>query len=159
MKPTVRQATADDFGIILRMLADMHAEVGEFPLSVARVSKRIDDILENGLALIAEHEEKPLGTIGLMAEQPWYTEQIVIGDSWIWAASGPRRLNAFRALVSAAHEYATRIELPCIITLYSLKGTARKTKLFERHGRRIMEGFQFKPAGGDFLMEENHGVL
>jgi hypothetical protein len=150
LKPTIRAARPEDFGAILRMLVDMHAEVGEFALSVEKVSKRIDETLANGVVLIAEIDGQAIGTIGLRGEAPWYSDQHVIADTWIWA-QGRRRLSAFRTTVEAAHDYAQRFDLPCIITLYSLKNTSRKTSLFERYGRRIMEGFQFKPAGGDFL--------
>lgn len=145
----IRQAEKEDFAAILRMLVAMHAEVGEFPISVDKVARRIDETLAYGVVLLAEVKGEPAGTIGLRAEAPWYSEQTVICDTWIWT-QGRRRVSVFARLVKEAHDYALRLETPCVLTLYSLKQTASKRKLFERFGRQIMEGYQFKPAGGDF---------
>lgn len=159
-KPTIRAATPDDFKTIIRLLVEMHGEVGQFPISIEKVAARIDEVLEKGVALLAEIDGEAIGTMGLVGETPWYSEQRVVADTWIWT-KGPRRLAAFNAMVKAAHDYASANGLPCIITLYSPDSADRKTKLFERHGRRIMEGYQFKPAGGDFLTgkEAQNGVL
>lgn len=160
MKPTIRKGEPQDFRIILPMLVKMHGDVGEFPISIEKVSERIDDTLATGLVLIAEIDNQAEGSIGLVGEEPWYSETKVIGDTWIWPGTGRHALSIFRALVAAAHEYALRNDFPCILTLYSLKSTARKSKLFERYGRRIMEGYQFKPAGGDYLGKEaGNGML
>lgn len=160
MKPTLRQATPQDFATILRMLVKMHGEVGEFSLDVDKVAERIDLVLKTGVILLAETADECVGTMGLIGQEPWYSREKIVSDTWLFT-TGPKRLSAFNTLVKAAHDYAEQFGLRFILSLHSSQDTSRKTKAFERHGRRIMETYQFTPAGGDFLTgkEAGNGML
>ena len=137
------------------MLVEMHKEIGIFSLSVDKLAQRIRMVLDGGICLLALNAEgEAIGTIGLLGETAWYSDDHILSDTWIFVRKGKRSLRAFDMLVGAAHSIARDGGLPFVICLYSLKSHDRKARLFERYAKRIMTGYVFREAGGDFLAME-----
>lgn len=151
---TIRTATDADFELLIRMLVDMHGEIGIFTLSIDKVAERIRKVLQSGACLIAEVAGEPVGTIGLLGERTWYSDDYLLSDTWIFVRREKRGLRVFGELVKAARTVASNLRMPLVICLYSLKDQDRKARLFERYANRIMTGFLFRDAGGDFVAKE-----
>lgn len=152
---TIRVAGRDDFEELLKLLVEMHAEIGVFKLSIERTVARIYQVLEKGICLLAIDAAGAIaGTIGLLGEKIWYSDDLMLSDTWIFVRQGKRSLRAFSDLIKAARAAADQRGVPLVMCLYTLKDCDRKARLFERHARRIMTGYLFLEAGGDFLAKE-----
>lgn len=151
---TIRRADASDFADIIHMLVEMHSEMGIFSLSVERLTARVYAVLKSGICLIADIDGSPAGTIGLIGDIPWYTDDRTLADTWIFVRKGKRSLKIFGEMVREARSVANQMGFPLVLTLYSLKDQDRKARLFERHAHRIMTGFLFLEAGGEFIAQE-----
>ncbi|MGE0853855.1 MAG: hypothetical protein AB7O44_30305 [Hyphomicrobiaceae bacterium] len=152
---TTRRAVDEDFAVIIEMLVEMHKEIGIFSLSVDKLAQRIRMVLDSGACLLAlDDAGEVVGTIGLLVESAWYSEDPVLSDTWIFVRTGKRRLRVFDALIGGARTFSEQTAMPLVICLYALKDHDRKTRLFERYAKRIMTGYLFREAGGDFLAME-----
>lgn len=151
---SLRFAKSDDEESICVLLGEMHQEIGLFPLSMRKVMKQVREVLKDGRALVAEIDGHIVGSIGLLGSEPWYSEQQIITDYWIFVSSEiPKRLSVFRAMIAKVTEYAKETRMPLVLTLYSEKDRSRKTMLFERYGNKIMTGFKFSDVGGDYRVQ------
>ena len=151
---TLRWAEADDHQAIVTLLNEMHAEIGAFPLSHAKLTAHVGEVLTSGRAMLAEIDGELIGSIGLLGTEPWYSEQKIISDYWIFVSrETPKRLTVFRAMVAEVQTYARDVGIPLVLALYSSKDRTRKAKLFERWGDQIMRGFQFTDVGGEYRVQ------
>lgn len=152
---TIRHAGSDDFAELIKLLVEMHAEIGIFSLSVERLAKRIYEVLNRGICLLAiDDDGNIVGSIGLLGESVWYSDELMLSDTWIFVRKDKRSARAFPMLVKAARLEAEQMKVRLVLCLYSLKDHDRKARLFERYARRIMTGYLFLEAGGDFLAQE-----
>ena len=151
---TLRWAEADDHQAIVVLLNEMHKEIGSFPLSPAKLTAHVGEVLTSGKAMLAEIDGEVIGSIGLLGSEPWYSEQKIISDYWIFVSrEAPKRLSVFRAMVAEVKAYAADVGIPLVLALYSSKDRDRKAKLFERLGDEIMRGFQFTDVGGEYRVQ------
>lgn len=151
---TLRWAEADDHQAIVVLLNEMHSEIGAFPLSHAKLTVHVGELLTSGKILLAEIDGEVIGSIGLLGSEPWYSEQKIISDYWIYVSrEATKRLSVFRAMVAEVKAYAEDVGIPLVLALYSGKDRTRKAKLFERYGDNIMRGFQFTDVGGEYRVQ------
>lgn len=129
----------------------MHEDIGRFPFSMRKVTAQVNNLLRRGRILIATVDNQLVGSIGLEADEPWYSEETIIGDSWIFVRDDvPNRLTIFRAMVAETKKYAQAVGMKLVLSLNTVKETKRKGNLFERYGEQIMQAFEFVPVGGQY---------
>jgi len=139
---------------LLLLLSQMHNEIGHFDLDAKRMEKSVRDTLKNGHVLGLWNENKSLiGSIGLYWFRPWYTEQTVLADRWVYVDEKFRSFKAFDTLMQAAIDTAALNALPLIIQLHSVKDTARKEFLFEKYLKQTSRAYNIDAtqSGGAFL--------
>ena len=68
---TLRWAEADDHQAIVVLLNEMHKEIGSFPLSPAKLTAHVGEVLTSGKAMLAEIDGEVIGSIGLLGSEPW----------------------------------------------------------------------------------------
>lgn len=138
-------------GELVNMLLDQHSEMGQFKASIPRLTLKVERMVADGSVIVARGDDgRIIATMGLETYRPYWTEQEVIGDAWIYIRHGHRSLRVFRALIAEAVRYARAANLPLLISLFSLKDYDRKARLFEKHARRILTVYGLTEMGGEF---------
>lgn len=151
---TLSWAENKDLDRLVALLHVMHGEVGRFPISMKKVTLKAATLLRKGRILMASSEGQLLGSIGLEADEPWYSDASLIGDSWIFVRPDvPHRLTVFRAMVAEVKKYAQAVGLPLVLSLNTAKDTRRKGDLFARYGEEIMRAFEYVPVGGEYRVQ------
>ena len=88
---TSRFADQSDILDILELLWEMHEESGLGSLNVGKVIQKTQDTLNNGLIIIAEQDDKIIGTIGLNKFQFWWSDDWALGDQWSFVTKEKRK--------------------------------------------------------------------
>jgi hypothetical protein len=147
----VRPAELSDYDAIHALLMRMGQEMAPYEIDPARVEARIKQVLRFGVCFIAFLDYEPVGTIGLLAERAsWFTNALVISDTWVYVDKHKRPLRVFDALKRECMAYAERAGLPLVFCLHTLVETDRKAKLFARHAETLMRAWRWQPMGGEY---------
>jgi hypothetical protein len=130
-----------DCGTILKLLVQMHAEVGRFPMSPAKVCHAIENVVKNGVAYIVERDGDPVATIGLVPASPWYADAEYMTDRWCFVRPDARAdSRALDALLDECQDLANATETRVEILVFNPKK--------RRSGREARIGkFSFEPGG------------
>lgn len=125
-----------------------HTEYGFLPLSVEKGMKSIIDSATAGLAFFVRNAYgAPVASMGLqVGEYSDYSEAKVIWNKWLHVRPDRYETGAFKILLRAAKDEATRIGLPLI-----LARSYRRTEIGGAFGR-VSESVGFVPIGHDTMM-------
>lgn len=147
-------ARAGDIGAVVNLLLDQHAEMGTFKASRTKIALMVERLVRQQSVIIARRmdNDRIVASIGLNLYSPYWTEQQVLGDMWIYIRPEERSLRLFGSLIREARIFAHAANLPLLISLFSLKDHDRKAKLFERHARRVLTVFGLTEMGGEFAV-------
>lgn len=150
-KPDLRWASRADRSAILALLVEMHADVGVFPLSHARLEQHVDELLQDGMILLAFDGATLVGSVGLYGGTFWYSDEKVLMDTWVFASPRAKdRLAVFRRMMAEVKEVAKDQGTTLVLTLFCERDNKRKSTLFSRYGEMLLQGFKFVPLGGDY---------
>jgi hypothetical protein len=149
IKATYRGATADDKDAILKLLKEMHEEVSIYVMSEPKVIDKIDNVISSGVCFLAVVDDEVVGSLGCEPCQPWYSEDVYLGERWTFVKEDFRRSTIARDLLKLADDFSTKMDMVLVIGVFSPKHTAGKNALF----RRV-----FKPMG-EFFVGGKHDVL
>ena len=142
MRIEFRIAEAEDSEALYDLLLEMHDEVGLFPLAERKVRAKIALVLDEGACFVAEVDGTIVGSIGVVPEQMWYTDDFMLADKWTFVKQNWRRSRVAIGLLRRAKEFAKRAGLPLAVGVFGAKDTARKNALFGR---------LFTPVGEMFM--------
>lgn len=129
----IRLAEPRDAEEIMRLIAEMHGEVGLFPLSAKSVASTVVNTIETGFVLIAERGGEVAGSVGLAVDEPWYSETRVLRDLWVYVRPAHRRSRAADQLLRHAKETARLAGLTLILGVQGSPNLGRTARLYERH--------------------------
>lgn len=132
----LRQATTADMPAVLQLLYRAHAEVKPMPVSERKVRGFVAGVFQHGLVLVIERDAAIVGTCGLMADSPWWSEEIGLDSVWLYVAPEHRRTPFATMMLRAMRDYATQTNMPIQVGFAASPETPRKVhvmrKLYER---------------------------
>ena len=143
MTIVVRRATENDGDSIVRLLEAMHAENGLGAVNRQKALAVIADVLSNGIALIAEDNGHPVGTVGAKVASWWYSDDEYVGDYWTFVVPEARKTSAAIRLISALRQTAKAMKLPLVTGPVTPIEPEEKCRFYRRLGLR--------PIGGLFM--------
>lgn len=141
-KATYRCATPNDALEIFGLLKTMHEEVGMMGFSERKVMQTILTVIDKGLAFVAEDEGRLVASVGVIPSSPWYTDDVMLAERWMYVVPGYRRSRIMRDLLIKAKIFREKTGLPMMLGVFGKKDVERKNALFRR---------MFKPAGEFFV--------
>jgi GNAT superfamily N-acetyltransferase len=128
------KASAADWDDIGCLLIDMHSEVGMAELDLGMMFAAMQDILDNGVCLLAiDDSGTAVGTVGLAISDWWYSKDRYLGDKWLYVRPEARASRAGVALVKAAKAVAAASGLKLHLAAFA-PDLDRKRKLYKRLG-------------------------
>tara|TARA_R110000744_G_scaffold262857_2_gene377380 strand:- start:230 stop:673 length:444 start_codon:yes stop_codon:yes gene_type:complete len=143
----VRWASPFEISAIVALLVVMHEEAEEnlTPVNTHKTFSQVNEIIHQGICLVAFDGGKIVGTIGGKQVKDWWSDQTHVGDYWFYVAKDKRASKAALLLVKEFMKISKKIFPKDKIRLaHVFSGDcSRKDNFFERLG--------FKKAGTVFL--------
>lgn len=140
----IRPAETIDGARIFDLLVDAHtAEWPDVPINAAKARRTIDEVIRDGIAIVAEDSEEIIGSFGLRLSDWWFSDDVFWLMPWIYVRHDHRRSRTGVKLILAVRRFAERSPVPVIPTLFTRTDTARKSMLFSRY---------FEPLGGAYMV-------
>ena len=128
----IRAGTAADIPALLEIGALMHREVHYGSFAPAKRQAVIEACLQRGIVLVSLDDAGAIvGTVGLICEQPWWSEDWQLEDRWVFVHPDFRRTGHARALLRAARGAAVTVGLPLLIAHVGQRAKG-KLRLFQR---------------------------
>lgn len=128
----IRAATIADVPALLEIGALMHREVHYGAFVPAKVQVMIEACLARGIVLVSLSDDGVIvGTVGLICEQPWWSEEWQLEDRWVFVHPEFRRTGHARALLRAARGAAIQVGLPLLVAHVGQRAKG-KLRLFQR---------------------------
>jgi len=128
----MRKATMDDLPALLGIGRLMHREIHYGSYAAGRVEEMIRHAIAHGIVLVSlSPEGDVVGTVGLVAEQPWWSEDWQLSDRWIFVHPLYRTHGHAAALVRAARAAADTLGLPLLMAHIGTRAKG-KTRLLTR---------------------------
>lgn len=144
----IRRAGPDDVEALLALGREMVGEVHFGAWSERKVREMIEACLAGGVVFVSVAEDGSLtGTVGLIAEQPWWSEDWQLADRWVFVRPEFRRTGHARALLRTARLFARDVGLPLLMAHVGQRARG-KMRLFQREFGDPMGAIFFVPVGG-----------
>ena len=137
----LRLGDEHDAGALLALLRVMHAENGEAPINVDKVTAHIGHVLEQGVVIIAERDDEIVGSIGLMKDSYWYSDATRLGDYWTFVHPDHRASRIAKRMIKQAKMEAQYRGLPLYLGIVSPVELETKMKFYARLGLRQIGAF------------------
>jgi GNAT superfamily N-acetyltransferase len=146
----VRAATADDRVAVLALLRALHAETPHAALSEGRLREGWDEALSIGVIIVSEqHPGRPVGTVALVPESPWFSDEVFLCDRWMYVHPEYRHSPHARLLLRSCRRLAAEQAIPLHMSVAGYGDrTAGKIRLFSR---------ELGPPCGATWVIRNHG--
>lgn len=150
----VRLAGAGDLPRLLDLLVLLHAETPHAALSQRRLAETARRVMREGaVVLTLDAAGVPVGTCGLAVEQPWFSDEYWVRDTWLFVHPAHRRTPHARALLRTARRFAEGLRMPLVMEVAGgpAAGTARRVAAKMRLYRRELgdpSGATWVIAGG-----------
>ena len=82
----LRLATVEDISELYMMLQVMHSETidGTSPIDSEKLTSAINNALHRGVVVVAEIDNKIVGSIGGMLNSDWWSSEEYLGDFWFY---------------------------------------------------------------------------
>jgi GNAT superfamily N-acetyltransferase len=130
----VRAGTRDDFPAILALLRGLHAETPHAPLCADRLGEGVAECLQEGLVILSlDSGGRPVGTVGLVVQSPWFSAESWLSDLWMYVHPQHRRTPHARTLLAACARVAAERCMPLQMTVSGYgPRIAGKIRLFSR---------------------------
>lgn len=139
-----RRAVAADLPLLVKFLLGMAAENALAPPDVRKIVPSVQEVVQDGFAVLALDGEQIVGSLGAMAgDFLWYSRQRVTADRWLYVARTHRSYAVFVRLIRMLRDYARLEQAPIITGPVTPADLERKTKLYRRAG--------FAPVGHLFM--------
>ena len=151
MTIVVRSATENDLDSITHLLEHMHAENGLGAVNRQKALGVIADVFSNGIALIAEDDGRPVGTVGAKVASWWYSDKQFLGDLWTFVLPEARKTTAAIRLISALRDAAKSLALPLVTGPVTPIEPEEKCRFYRRLGLRPIGGLFMEGADGRTL--------
>jgi GNAT superfamily N-acetyltransferase len=145
----LRRAVAEDLPELLHLGEVMHREIHYGAYAPAKVEAMISDVLLRGVVYVSllEGSRTIGGTVGLVVEQPWWSEDWQIADRWLFVRPECRREGHARPLLRAAVAFAEAMRLPLLMSHIGPRARG-KMRLLQRELGEPVGGIFFVPGAG-----------
>lgn len=96
--------------------------------------------VECGAWAVENDDGKFIGTIGLHATSPWYSDEKYLADGWFYVLPEHRNSGVGKMLIDRAKEYAEDSNMPFILGVFNSEGTETKFDIMQRMGMKVVGG-------------------
>jgi|TARA_R110000782_G_scaffold5657_2_gene19558 hypothetical protein len=131
-----RRANLFDVSAITAMLIEMHngAEIKLTSVNTEKLVNKINEALHQGVILIAQKDDKVVGSIGGMIVSDWWSDEKHLSDLWFYVSPSCRKSKAALLLSKGFIKIAKEAKLPVRLGHVFSGDVDRKDKFFERLG-------------------------
>lgn len=142
----VRMARKGDEQAIFKMLCLAQKENGVFPMNERKVKEFIRQAIEQKGAIIGVIEGKHYieGSIGIVLETWWYTDQWSLGERWNFVHPNHRKSDHAKKLIEFAKWCADSMKLDLEMGVISNERTEAKIRLYKRQLPQVGAFFMYK---------------
>ncbi len=118
------------------MLIEMHndAEIKLTSVNTEKLVNKINEALHQGVILIAQKDDKVVGSIGGMIVSDWWSDEKHLSDLWFYVSPSCRKSKAALLLSKGFIKIAKEAKLPVRLGHVFSGDVDRKDKFFERLG-------------------------
>jgi|TARA_R110000787_G_scaffold109661_2_gene218211 hypothetical protein len=131
-----RRANLFDVSAITAMLIEMHngAEIKLTSVNTEKLVNKINEALHQGVILIAQKDDKVVGSIGGLIVSDWWSDEKHLSDLWFYVSPSCRKSKAALLLSKGFIKIAKEAKLPVRLGHVFSGDVDRKDKFFERLG-------------------------
>lgn len=119
---------------VAELLRAMHAETQSAALVERRMLEFLAGVHRVGAVLVSrDGAGRIVATCGLMPDAPWFSDDLIVRDVWLFVSRDARRAAHCRALIRMARRYAQALCVPLVIEIAGgarASRTAAKVRLF-----------------------------
>jgi GNAT superfamily N-acetyltransferase len=132
----VRKATVLDISSLIFMLNTMHKETKlNVPIiNSFKLTNKVNEIIHNGIVLVAVNENKLLGSIGGTISTDWWGTEKFLSDLWFYVYPEERKSNIAKNLISDFIKIGKEAKLKIRLGHIFSGDLDRKDKFYERLG-------------------------
>tara|TARA_R100000781_G_C4026640_1_gene109114 strand:- start:198 stop:632 length:435 start_codon:yes stop_codon:yes gene_type:complete len=132
----VRKATVLDISSLIFMLNTMHKETKlNVPIiNSFKLTNKVNEIIHNGIVLVAVNENKLLGSIGGTINTDWWGTEKFLSDLWFYVYPEERKSNIAKNLISDFIKIGKEAKLKIRLGHIFSGDLDRKDKFYERLG-------------------------
>ena len=118
------------------MLIEMHndAEIKLTSVNTEKLVNKINEALHQGVILIAQKDDKVVGSIGGLIVSDWWSDEKHLSDLWFYVSPSCRKSKAAVLLSKGFIKIAKEAKLPVRLGHVFSGDVDRKDKFFERLG-------------------------
>ena len=118
------------------MLIEMHndAEIKLTSVNTEKLVNKINEALHQGVILIAQKDDKVVGSIGGVIVSDWWSDEKHLSDLWFYVSPSCRKSKAALLLSKGFIKIAKEAKLPVRLGHVFSGDVDRKDKFFERLG-------------------------
>ncbi len=137
-----RKATLEDVKPIRNLLLNW---LDESPLRLGKPNTRkgdsyIYDIIYNNFVIVAEKDNKIVGTISVVDEDTWYTDKKFFRVNWLYVDSKKRNSRIAKKLLEYVKEYVKINKMPLILEMTQGHDIDRKHQWLIRQNFEYLGG-------------------
>ena len=132
----LRLATVEDISELYMMLQVMHSETidGTSPIDSEKLTSAINNALHRGVVVVAEIDNKTVGSIGGMETSDWWSSEKYLADLFFFVYKEHRKSTIAVKLIKSFMEIGKKANMKMKLGhVYSGDGD-RKDKFYERLG-------------------------
>ena len=132
----LRLATVEDISELYMMLQVMHSETidGTSPIDSEKLTSAINNALHRGVVVVAEIDNKIVGSIGGMETSDWWRSEKYLADLFFFVYKEHRKSTIAVKLIKSFMEIGKKANMKMKLGhVYSGDGD-RKDKFYERLG-------------------------
>jgi hypothetical protein len=148
-------ARPEDEDQIYDLLLKLHEENGLFSVSPNKVRRQLKSMLDfkNGLVGIIKEDAVIQGTVGIVFDQWWYTDEFYTGELWNFVAPQYRKSKKSQLLIEFSKWIRRRCGPPLLMGIITTERLRAKERLYARHltkiGTFFMDGIDGAPLGAE----------
>lgn len=146
----IREATIlDHTEIVKSIMRQIEARILNYPAPNNAIATWVMSVIMNGYVIVAEQEEKIVGTIGMgFTHFPWNDEIWIMNNDWLHVDEDFRTHNLASQLIEKVKEFATQKGLIARFDVINDGKVEKIDKFLEIKGMRYMGGNFIYGLGG-----------
>ena len=132
----IRKATVLDISPIVYMLNSMHKETELYvpTINSYKLVNKVNEVLHDGIVLVAANENKLLGSIGGPICTDWWSDEKYVSDLWFYVYPDERKSNTAKNLIADFIKIGKKANMKIRLGHIFSGDNDRKDKFYERLG-------------------------
>lgn len=144
----VRMALEADLVGVVDLLRALHAETAYAPWSERRVVEAVHEAHREGMVFLSlAPDGRPVGTLGVALDRPWFSDQVWARDIWLFVDPAHRVAPHARTLLRTARRFAERVGVPLVVEVAGGSKGMRVPAKIRLYRRELGE-----PTGATWLL-------